>query len=234
MKVNQFFRLCYSILAFTSTFVYASPIYTQNTNLTPFIASVQTYATFTNFWYADKGSAAYTPTNADVTSGFRVGGRAIDAIVVDFGAAVSQILVFPNIDHIGYGFDAYQYVISGSNDGISYAPLFAPLLVNEADDPGLTTTHFTLKTWNGTAPTLVNNELTAGTGPGGVVGYEAYFDFGSAAYRYYKFGVSTVPGGYDELELTAVAQAQAIPEPATLLIVSLALALLPLSRRCTT
>ena len=186
---------------------------------------------FTNFWYADKGSTAYTPIDADVSSGFRVGGRAIDPIVVDFGTAVSQILVFPNIDHIGFGFDAYQYTISGSNDGITYDPLFAPLLVNEADDPGLTTTHFTLQTWTGMAPTLVNNEITAGTGPAGVVGYEAYFDFGSAAYRYYRFGVSNVTGGYDELELTAVAQAQAIPEPATLSIVPLALALLALSRR---
>ena len=46
------------------------------------------------------------------------------------------------------------------------------------------------------------------------MGYEAYFDFGVNSYRYYMFGVSTVPGGYDELELSAVAQASAIPEPA--------------------
>lgn len=203
----------------------AGPVYSQDSNISSFTATVQSYAEFTSYWYRDNAITSNTPTNADVAAGYRIGGRAADPIKVDFGTAVSQILVFPNIDHVGFGFDAFQYTIYGSTDGSIYNLLFAPLTVNEADAPGA---NFTLKTWTGTAPTLVNNVLTPGAGPSGTVGYEAYFDFGVNSYRYYMFGVSTVPGGYDELELSAVAQARAIPEPAAWSITPACLAILSL------
>lgn len=208
----------------------AAPVYSQDANLSSFTSTVQTYAQVTNYWYRDNAILGNTPTTADVEAGYRIGGRAVDPIKVDFGIAVSQILVFPNIDHIGFGFDAYQYTIYGSTDGLNYSLLFAPLTVNEVDAPG---TNFTLKTWTGIAPTLVNNVLTPGAGPGGIVGYEAYFDFGASSYRYYMLGVSSVPGGYDELEISAVAQAHAVPEPATwsIILVSFGFLFLQLLRR---
>lgn len=223
MNQNHTSRLICSICFLGACEAQAGPVYSQDANLSTFTASVQSYAEFSSYWYRDNAITNNTPTNADVAAGYRIGGRAADPIKVDFGTAVSQILVFPNIDHVGFGFDAFQYTILGSTDGSIYNLLFAPLTVNEVDAPG---TNFTLKTWTGTAPTLVNNVLTPGAGPSGIVGYEAYFDFGVNSYRYYMFGVSGVPGGYDELELSAVAQARAIPEPAAWSITPVCLAIL--------
>ena len=64
---------------------------------------------------------------------------------------------------------------------------------------------FTLGTFTGTAPLTVNNVLTPGAGPGGTVGYEASFTFGSA-YSEYAFGASTfaVQSGNSDQELSAV------------------------------
>ena len=119
-------------------------------------------------------------------------------------------LVFPNIDHYGSQYDGFQYTVSGSNDGITYTQLFDATSVIGASEP------FTLGTYTGTAPYLVNNVLTPGAGPGGTVGYEAFFTFGQA-YRWYAFGSSTVAVQQNntDQELSAVA---ATPEPGTILL----------------
>src|SRR5207247_1418470 len=84
-----------------------------------------------------------------------------------------------------------------------------------------TGTQLDIKT-SGTAPTVVNNVLTPGVGPGGTVGYEADFSF-AQAYQFYAFGASTVAfaSGNADQELSAVAAMT--PEPATWLLPATAL-----------
>ena len=153
----------------------------------------------------------------------------LNPVVVDFGLpGVSQIVVFDSIDHYGTNWDAYQYEIFGGNwcptqaGVVCYGPqpLFNPTGVSG------TSPNFTLSTWIGTGPTLVNNTLTLGggcsvaTNPspycGYTTGYEAYFDFSSAGgpYEFYFFLPSQFNtnllchgGGEDEAELSAVAAA---------------------------
>lgn len=215
------------VLAFSAR----ATVYTSDSNIADFTAGVTSYATFSNFTQGDV-SSPFTPTSTEMaTQGLRVysGGTLTglsgnDWILATFSAPVSQILVFPSMDHLGVGFDGYQYTIEGSNDGQHWTPLFDALTVNGTGEP------FTLGNFTGTAPTSVNDVVTPGTGPNGIVGYEANFSFGQA-YQYYAFGASTeaVNSGNADQELSAVA---AVPEPSTLALAGLGLAsLLALGRR---
>ena len=121
---------------------------------------------------------------------------------------MSSIRVFPNIDHLGFAPDYYQYKIWGSNDLSTFTPLFDALTVTGTPDPA------ELGSFTGTAPTSVNAVLTPGAGPNGTVGYEADFTFGTA-YKYYAFGASTVGltfSGDDELSGVGTAGV-AVPAP---------------------
>jgi hypothetical protein len=192
----------------------AGPIYTSDPTLSDF--TNVTYGTFIAAPFGDLGGVVpYTPTTANVNNGLRVYGAGdTQPLIVKFNSPVSSIRVFPNIDHFGSNYDGYQYKILGSNDGITYTPLFNALTVTGAGEP------FTLGTWTGTAPTRVNNVLTPGAGPGGTVGYIADFTF-SQAYTYYEFGVSTIGSANTDQELTAVG---AVPEPASLTMLGIGIA----------
>jgi hypothetical protein len=202
-------------------------LYTSDPNIGDFTSQVQQYATFSNFGAGDV-SSPFTPTSSELANqGFRVyGGGSLTGlpggnnwILASFSGPVSQILVFPNIDHFGGAFDGYQYNIFGSDDGTTWTSLFDALTVNGSGEP------FTLGTFNGTGPFAVNNVLTPGAGPGGTVGYEAAFTFGTA-YQYYAFGASTVAmqSGNADQEFSAVGAINATPEPAPILLLTLGLA----------
>ena len=227
--------------------------YTQNPTLSAFTScAVQPgragYATFISGFQESAGmylntTTTYTPTSAillanpssaNATVSTRVvGDDAHPPVIVDFGHAVSQILVFESLDHYQNttasgtgtrGWDAYQYNIYGSNDDIHYFLLFDPTSVNGGPDNASgspPSTPYTLGAWNGQAPTLVNNTLTSGPGTGnGAIGFEAYYDFSvfpagagyTGSYRYYAFRTSSFtkgsPGAVDiEEEISAVAEA---------------------------
>lgn len=189
-----------------STSLYAIT-YTSDGNIADLTAGISQYATFSNFGAGDVGSP-FTPTSSELAAdGFRVydGGSVTGLptdnnwIVATFGSAESAIRVFPNIDHYGTAYDGYQYMIYGSVNGTTWTPLFDTTGVNGSGEP------FTLGTFTGTAPTKVNNVLTPGAGPGGTVGYEADFDFGTG-YTEYAFGASTyaTQSGNADQELSAV------------------------------
>jgi hypothetical protein len=215
-----------SVLGFASVGSAAPIIYTADPTLANFTTGV-TFATLSSFGAGDV-SSPYTPTAVSVSSGFRVYDGTFTApglpsnnwILASFTSPVSSIEVLPNIDHFGAGYDGYQYAIQGSNDLSTWTPLFDALTVTGAGEP------FTLGSFTGTAPTSVNNVLTPGAGPGGDVGYEAFFNF-SSAYRYYVFGASTeaIGAGNADQELSGVAAVgpTAVPEPATLVLVGSAL-----------
>ena len=191
--------------------VYAQTTYTSDTNLADF--KVSSYGTFSNFTSGDV-SSPFTPTSTEVAEGLRVyGGGSLSGlpannnwILVTFVNPVSSILVFPNIDHYGSAYDGYQYQIWGSNDQVCWTPLFDALTVNGTVEP------FTLGTFVGTPPSTVNNVLTPGAGPNGIVGYEAQFNF-ATAYRYYAFGASTVAfaQGNPDQEFSAVGAVSPAP-----------------------
>jgi hypothetical protein len=188
-------------------------VYTADANLADFLNG--NYATLSNFFAGDVGSP-YTPTNATVGAGLRVysGGSLTGLssgnnwILATFSSPTASIEVLPNIDHFGSAYDGYQYTIEGSNDGTTWTPLYDTLTVAGASEP------FTIGSFTGTAPLRVNNVLTPGAGPGGTVGYEAFFSFGSA-YKWYAFGASTEAfnAGNSDQELSAVLSS--VPEPQT-------------------
>jgi hypothetical protein len=207
--MNRRYLSLLGVVVFFMGTAHASTVYTSDSNLADFTTG-ESFATFTSAPGGSDVSIPYTPTAASINSGFRViGAGSSGPIIAQFGSAVSVIRVFPNIDHFGFAYDGYQYTISGSNDGITYTPLFDALTVTGGGEP------FTLGTFTGTAPTRVNNVLTSGNGPGGTVGYEADFTF-AQAYKFYSFGVSTegVNSGNSDQELSAVGTS-AVPEPAT-------------------
>lgn len=198
--------------------VYAGPIiYSQDPTLSDFTSTVTSYATFTA---ASSGTIPYTPTTAILLAANypREIGNSGSPIFVSFSSATADILAFDNIDHPGYGWDVFQYKIYGSTTGLagSYTLLFDPETVNEANDPGVDIA-FTLATWSGTAPTLLNDTVTAGLGSFvGNIGYEEYFNFGSSTYQYYEFAPSTLtltPGGGGENEAELSAVAIGVPSP---------------------
>jgi hypothetical protein len=202
-------------------------VYTSDPNIADLTAGITNYATFSNFSAGDVGSP-FTPTSSELAAdGFRVySGGSITGlpggnnwILATFSSPVAAIRVFPNIDHFGSAYDGYQYSIQGSNDGTHWTPLFDALTVTGSGEP------FTLGSFTGTAPTRVNNVLTPGAGPGGTVGYEADFSFGTS-YKYYAFGASTEAfnSGNTDQELSGVAALPtAVPEPATWLLPATAL-----------
>jgi hypothetical protein len=193
--------------------------YTQDKNLSDFTKNV-TFGTFTQQYpwdgAIDSGTAVpYTPTVTDLNAGLRLVGDGQETpILVQFAKPVSNIIVFPNIDHAGWAYDGYQYTVWGSNDLTKpYTLLFDAESVIGSGEP------FTLGNYWGTAPYLVNNVLTPGAGPGGTVGYEAFFSF-SESYKYYEFGSSTmaINSGNGDQELSAVGTTPT-PEPSSLLLV---------------
>jgi hypothetical protein len=223
-KRLQIFLLVPGLVLSGSSMLRAT-IYTSDPNIGDFTKLVSSYATFSDFSGGDV-SSPFTPTSAEIAaSGFRVFGGTLvgpnnpnfsgqNWVLATFSTAVSNILVFPNIDHFGSAYDGYQYAIEGSNDGTTWTPLFDALTVTGAGEP------FTLGSFTGTAPSTVNNVLTPGAGPGGTVGYEAQFSFGTA-YKFYALGASTEAfnsGNLDQ-EFSAVG-AVAVPEPNSLLLLS--------------
>jgi hypothetical protein len=207
--------------------IYAATIYSQDPTLKDFTDTVTSYATF---------STGYLPTTAILLAANypRVIGTSTSPINVSFLSATATIVAFDNIDHLGYGWDVFQYQILGSTDGLTYTLLFDPQAVNEANNPGVNAA-FTLKTSIG-APTLLNNTITPGLGSSvGNIGYEEYFTFGSS-YSFFRFSPSTLtlnaPGGENETELSAVGIGTpsltiigtATPEPASFLFVGAGLA----------
>ena len=203
---------------------HAQTIYTSDSKIADFTSQVTSYATFSNFsasQCAVEVALLNPPTASELaTYGCRVyggtftAGHALPAnnwILTTFPTAVSSIMVFPNIDHFGSPYDGYQYQIEGSNDQETWTPLFDAVSANGGEP-------FTLGSFTGTAPTLVNNVLTPQTtglpaGCSGVqtpcaVGYIATFNF-PAAYRYYAFGASTlaINSGNADQELSAVGTA---------------------------
>ena len=181
--------------------------YTSDPNIADFTNLVATYATLSNYSAVEGGCPAgsFTPTSDELAttgcriySGGQLAGLSADNnwLLATFPTPVSQIIVFPNIDHYGDAYDGYQYIIYGSNDGQNWTFLF------DASSVGNNTEPFTLGSFTGTPPTTVNNVLTpqsqplppgcSGT-PGVLcaVGYIAQFTFG-ASYQYYAFGASSL------------------------------------------
>jgi hypothetical protein len=200
-------------IALTSTLTATS--YTSDSNIADFTTGIAEFAKLSNFGGGDVASP-YTPTASSIANhGYRVyGGGAVSGlsggnwILADFTSPVASIRVFPNIDHLGSQYDGFQYSIWGKSASGAWVSLFDALTVTGSGEP------FTLGTFTGTAPTVVNNVLTPGTGPAGTVGYEADFTF-SSAYSEYAFGASTVAvkQGNADQELSAVGST--VPEPST-------------------
>lgn len=207
-----------------------NPVYTQETVLSNLTKGITNYATFTVAAGGDLLDSnlnlvlPYTPTEADLLlhgyrfTGDHPGGKPADRpIVVQFSSPVANIVVFPNIDHVGEYWDGYQYQIWGGvlDSSISNQIDFNTLLFDPITVIGTSVTqpctdnidhqNFTLGTWAGTGPSRVNNALTLGNEPSltpppcevsgrghaGYVGYEAYFTF-STAYQFYGFLTSSV------------------------------------------
>ncbi len=216
MKLTHLSVLCGAALLSLAGAANATT-YTSDGTLADFTNGITNYATFTNSPHGEIGNG-FTPTAATIAAGLRgYGDGNSNPIAVAFSSAVSSIRVFPNMDHLGAQYDGFQYTILGSNDGVNYTQLFDALTVNGSGEP------FTLGSYTGTAPTTVNNVVTPGSGPGGVVGYVADFTFANA-YQYYIFGASTVAfaQGNADQELTAVG---AVPEADSMAMMAMGLGL---------
>lgn len=216
------------VLGFGPQAMAAQITYSQDSNLTDFTDTITSYGTFSY-----NNGSTYTPTTSILLAPEypRVIGYPAAPVYVSFASPTASIVAFDNIDHVGNAWDVFQYKIYGSTDGSSYSLLFDPISVNEANHSGQNIA-FTLNSWTGTAPTLLNDTLTPGQGSSvGSIGYEEYFTFGSS-YQYYEFLPSTLTftTGENELELSAVGlaipsqtiidTAPPVPEPASLLLMA--------------
>jgi hypothetical protein len=218
--MRQFLRIslmAVGLILSIAPMTHAGTVYSSDPNIADFTAKFSSYATLSNFTSGDV-SSPFTPSASELAAnGFRVynggtitGLSGTNWILASFSSAVSSIMVFPSMDHLGGAFDGYQYSIEGSNDGSTWTPLFDALTVTGSGEP------FTLGTFTGTAPSTVNNVVTGGCTAGNCVGYEAQFDF-AAAYKFYAFGASTeaTNSANADQELSAVATT---PEPSSLLL----------------
>ena len=218
MRFDPRIALCAFVIFFLAASAHGQ-IYTSDPNIADFTGQIASYATLSNFNNSDGcvQTSTFVPTASELAGtpcrvysyapytnvpGLTVGQNWVLATFYKSDNVtplpVSTIVVFPSIDHFGAAYDGYQYSIYGSNDGANWTFLFDALTVPGEGEP------FELGTFNGTAPTVVNNVLASNPGVGGTVGYIAYFNFG-AAYAYYAFGTSTVAGPANpEQELSAV------------------------------
>jgi hypothetical protein len=209
-----------AVLAFCAASVASAnaTVYTSNGNIADFLNG--SFATFSDFTSGDV-SSPFTPTKSGVEAvGNRVyGGTATGAglpttpgenfILATFSSPTSHIEIIPNIDHPEPAYDGYQYSIYGW-DGSTFVPLYDTLTVAGASPP------FTIGSFTGTAPSLVNNvETPSASNPNGAPGYEAFFTFGSA-YSVYALGPSTeaFSSGNTDQEFSAVLTG-VVPEPST-------------------
>ncbi|MEO8922964.1 MAG: PEP-CTERM sorting domain-containing protein [Caldimonas sp.] len=209
MDRNSIFAAALAAVAMGATTQAQAVTYLSDSNLADF--TLAQYGTFTNRASLSGDLPGSTPTNSTIDAGNRVYGADLSPpILVSFSAPTSGIRVFSNIDHLGSAFDGYQYTILGSNDGISYAPLFNALTVVGSGEP------FTLGAYTGTAPTTVDNVLVGTGGGQGTTGYIADFTF-ATAYKFYEFGASNIATqmGNPDQELSAVGNLAPIPEPET-------------------
>lgn len=189
--------------------------YTFDSNLADFTSGITEIGTFTTlgspvFGPGDYGPAPVTPTITDIQNGKRVIGEGIAfPIIATFSHAVSSIRIFNNEDHLGAGYDGYQYTVYGCNLA-GCTLLYDPTAVSGTEP------FFLAGNAGPVDPTNVNVVPTPGAGPNGVVDYITDFTFGTA-YDTYKFGASTLAnlGGNDDQELTAVAAIAGVPEPST-------------------
>lgn len=245
-RIRLSLLVCSACLA-GAVVAHAGPIvYTSSTNTGDLTAGITNYATFINGSLNQyccppvsgvPATLPYTPTSSILTglnSPRVIGQDATPPVVVEFSGAVSQIRVFPSLDHVNnhtgngngsFSWDAYQWDIYGSNDGTNFTLLFDPIRAIGVDDPsGLTDPHYTLGTWTWTAaagnaatgPTSINNWVSSVAGFGGLIGYEVDFNFGSNAYQWYAFRESTLAtnsAGEREQEISGVAAT--VPEPTT-------------------
>jgi hypothetical protein len=209
MRRNSIVAVSLMALALAATPQAQAVTYLSDPNLADF--TLAQYGTFTNRGALSGDLPGSTPTNTTIDAGNRVYGADLNPpIMVSFSAPTNSIRVFSNIDHFGSAYDGFQYTVLGSNDGITYTPLFDALTVLGAGEP------FTLGTFTGTAPTRVDNVLVGSAGSQGQTGYIADFTF-ATAYQFYEFGASTfaIQSGNNDQELSAVGNLAPVPEPET-------------------
>ncbi len=240
--------------------------YTSDPIIGDFTSTITSYATFSNFGgytcSTDSSCPAtpnFTPNSAELAKyAYRVFNGTLTCaapaqpfacngisstnnwIEASFPEPVSTIVVFPNIDHFGSSYDGYQYQIAGSNDGVTWTPLFDVSSAAPCSGAGCITggngEPFT-GTFTGTPPSKVNNVLSNYPTTGLTSGCAAGFYQASpqtspnvtpaynpalctvgyiatftfpTAYQYYAFGTSTLAVGNNEQEFSAVGTTQQV------------------------
>lgn len=238
MRLSHWIWQCGLIIQVLALCALGSPAqtrYTSDPNIADFTSQVSSYAALSNYsgFTCGVSNAVCDPNGPNLPSPFTptsdelaaYGVRVFDGtfptagtnlppnnnwLLATFAQPVASIMVFPNIDHYGSGFDGYQYQIYGSNDLANWTFLYDAQTVksctsNCAGAP-FSGEPFTLAAggFTGTAPTSVNNVLTTqstGMWPACsgnqspfvacAIGYIAAFNF-PTKYQYYAFGASTI------------------------------------------